>query len=182
VERGAGARAGRAAGHRPAFVIGAAVDCDGAWHEAVALAERHNARVFVAPMSGRCGFPEDHRLFAGFLPAMRERIVQLSVIVEAAPTARPVVHRHLPILEPQTEETAMHRRQALAACAALSPARAVGVPLQDALVQPVLIENKCGSGKGSPQRWPLFPDVPTLDERGLKGFDAIIRTCKIVGA
>jgi len=27
-------------------------------------------------MSGRCGFPEDHPLFAGFLPAMRERIVQ----------------------------------------------------------------------------------------------------------
>jgi benzoylformate decarboxylase len=42
----------------------------------VALAERHNARVWVAPMSGRCGFPEDHRLFAGFLPAMRERIVE----------------------------------------------------------------------------------------------------------
>ena len=62
---------------RPAFVIGAAVDRDGAWDAAVALAERHNARVFVAPMSGRCGFPEDHRLFAGFLPAMRERIVQL---------------------------------------------------------------------------------------------------------
>jgi benzoylformate decarboxylase len=61
---------------RPAFVIGSAVDRDGAWHEAVALAERHNARVWVAPMSGRCGFPEDHRLFAGFLPAMRERIVE----------------------------------------------------------------------------------------------------------
>lgn len=56
---------------RPAFVIGSAVDRDGAWHEAVALAERHAARVFVAPMSGRCGFPEDHPLFAGFLPAMR---------------------------------------------------------------------------------------------------------------
>ena len=64
------------AAQRPAFVIGAAVDRDGAWHEAVALAERHRARVFVAPMSGRCGFPEDHPLFAGFLPAMRERIVQ----------------------------------------------------------------------------------------------------------
>ena len=61
---------------QPAFVIGAAVDRDRAWFEAVALAERHNARVYVAPMSGRCGFPEDHRLFAGFLPAMRERIVQ----------------------------------------------------------------------------------------------------------
>jgi len=60
----------------PAFVVGAAVDRDGAWHEAVQLAERHNARVYVAPMSGRCSFPEDHPLWAGFLPAMRERIVE----------------------------------------------------------------------------------------------------------
>lgn len=62
---------------RPAIVVGAAVDRDNAWNEVVALAERHNARVWVAPMSGRCSFPEDHRLFAGFLPAMRERIVAL---------------------------------------------------------------------------------------------------------
>lgn len=64
------------ASERPAFVIGAAVDRGAAWHEVLQLAERHNARVWSAPMSGRCGFPEDHRLFAGFLPAMRERIVQ----------------------------------------------------------------------------------------------------------
>ncbi len=62
---------------RPAFVIGAAVDRDGAWDAAVALAERHQARVFAAPMSGRCGFPEDHPLFAGHLPALRERIAAL---------------------------------------------------------------------------------------------------------
>ncbi|HSW06517.1 benzoylformate decarboxylase [Aquabacterium sp.] len=62
---------------RPAFVVGAAVDRGGAWDAVVQLAERHNARVFAAPMSGRCSFPEDHRLFAGFLPALRERIVQL---------------------------------------------------------------------------------------------------------
>ncbi|MES2184615.1 MAG: benzoylformate decarboxylase [Pseudomonadota bacterium] len=61
---------------RPAFVIGAAVDRGQAWDAVVRLAERHNARVWVAPMSGRCGFPEDHHLFAGFLPAMREKIVQ----------------------------------------------------------------------------------------------------------
>jgi benzoylformate decarboxylase len=61
---------------RPAFVIGAAVDRGGAWDGVLALAERHRARVFAAPMSGRCGFPEDHRLFAGFLPPLRERIVQ----------------------------------------------------------------------------------------------------------
>lgn len=62
---------------RPAFVIGAAVDRGGAWDGVLSLAERHRARVFAAPMSGRCGFPEDHRLFAGFLPPLRERIVQL---------------------------------------------------------------------------------------------------------
>lgn len=62
---------------RPAFVVGAEVDRAGAWDEVVRLAEKHNARVYVAPMSSRCSFPEDHRLFAGFLPAMREKIVQL---------------------------------------------------------------------------------------------------------
>ncbi|EEA01021.1 thiamine pyrophosphate protein domain protein TPP-binding, partial [Burkholderia sp. H160] len=45
--------------------------------DVVRLAERHRASVYVAPMSGRCSFPETHPLFAGFLPAMRERIVEL---------------------------------------------------------------------------------------------------------
>jgi benzoylformate decarboxylase len=31
--------------------------------------------VFIAPMAGTCGFPGDHRLFAGHLSPMRERIV-----------------------------------------------------------------------------------------------------------
>jgi benzoylformate decarboxylase len=65
------------AARAPALVVGAAVDRAQGWDAVVALAERHPARVFVAPMSGRCSFPEDHPLFAGFLPAMRERIVQL---------------------------------------------------------------------------------------------------------
>jgi benzoylformate decarboxylase len=61
---------------RPAFVVGAGVDRDGAVDAVVALAERYQAAVFTAPMSARCGFPEQHPLFAGFLPAMRERIVE----------------------------------------------------------------------------------------------------------
>ncbi len=61
----------------PAFVVGAAVDREQAWDDVVALAERHRARVWIAPMSGRNGFPEDHALFAGFLPAAREPIVRL---------------------------------------------------------------------------------------------------------
>ena len=38
-----------------------AIDRDGAWDATVRLAERHEARVFHAPMSGRCGFPERPR-------------------------------------------------------------------------------------------------------------------------
>ena len=62
---------------RPVFVVGAAVDRDRAWDEVVRLAEAQHARVWAAPMSGRCSFPEDHPLFAGFLPPMREKIVGL---------------------------------------------------------------------------------------------------------
>ena len=68
-----GERLDRAA--RPAFVVGPGVDRNDAWDEVVALAERHEALVWVSPMSSRCSFPERHRLFAGFLPAIRERIV-----------------------------------------------------------------------------------------------------------
>ena len=61
---------------RPVFVVGAAVDRDGAWDEMVALAERHQGLVWVSPMSSRASFPESHPLFAGFLPASREKLVQ----------------------------------------------------------------------------------------------------------
>jgi benzoylformate decarboxylase len=60
----------------PALVVGAGVDRDGAVARVVQLAERHQAAVYAAPMSARCGFPERHDLFQGFLPAMRERIVE----------------------------------------------------------------------------------------------------------
>lgn len=62
------------ASRRPVFVIGGAVDRDGAWDDLLTLAERHGALVWVSPLIGRCGFPEDHVLFAGHLPAFREEI------------------------------------------------------------------------------------------------------------
>lgn len=61
---------------KPAFILGADVDRDGAWNEIIDLAERHKASVWIAPKSGRNSFPEDHRLFSGFLPPMREQIVE----------------------------------------------------------------------------------------------------------
>lgn len=74
----------------PALVLGGAVDADGAAATAVDLAEALNARVFAAPMSGRCSFPEQHRLFGGFLdPAQRNLATTLAhhdlVLVVGAP-------------------------------------------------------------------------------------------------
>lgn len=60
---------------RPVFVVGAGIARDDAWGEVIALAERHEAPVWVAPMASRNAFPEDHRLFAGFLAADRVGIV-----------------------------------------------------------------------------------------------------------
>jgi benzoylformate decarboxylase len=60
---------------RPAIVAGAGVARSQAREALVALAERHRAQVWVAPMASRNVFPEDHPLFAGFLAASRERIV-----------------------------------------------------------------------------------------------------------
>ena len=59
----------------PAIVVGASVAREGAWQETISLAERLEAAVWVSPMSGRNSFPEQHRLFAGFLAADRSRIV-----------------------------------------------------------------------------------------------------------
>ncbi|MBF5092908.1 MULTISPECIES: benzoylformate decarboxylase [unclassified Novosphingobium] len=60
----------------PAFVLGAGIARDGAWQEAIALAERHSAKVWAAPFAAREVFPERHPLFAGFLNPGREAIVR----------------------------------------------------------------------------------------------------------
>jgi benzoylformate decarboxylase len=63
------------AARRPVIVVGASVARDAAWEEVITLAERHQAAVWVSPLSSRNSFPERHPLFAGFLPADREKIV-----------------------------------------------------------------------------------------------------------
>jgi benzoylformate decarboxylase len=91
----------------PAIVVGAGVDRDGAVESVVQLAERHRAAVFAAPMSARCGFPERHRLFQGFLPAMRERIVEAlaghdTILVLGAPAFSYHVEGKGPHVPPQS--------------------------------------------------------------------------------
>jgi benzoylformate decarboxylase len=62
---------------RPAFVLGAGVARDRAWESLVLLAQQQRAAVFVAPLTSRNVFPEDHPLFGGFLPASREGLVKV---------------------------------------------------------------------------------------------------------
>ena len=61
-------------GRSPALVVGAGADEPEAWEALVELAERLVAPVFQESFGARAGFPQDHRLFAGFLPADRPRL------------------------------------------------------------------------------------------------------------
>ena len=153
---------------RPALVIGAAVDRDGAWDAAVQLAERHNARVFVAPMSGRCGFPEDHRLFAGFLPPLRERIVERLaghdlVFAVGAPAFTYHVEGHGPHLPAGATLVQLIEDPAIAAWAptGTSVIGSIRLGLQDLLARPLVAPRKV------PEQRPPAPraSVPAIGER-----------------
>lgn len=58
----------------PALVVGAGADDQSTWDALVDLAERLNCPVWQEPFGARAGFPQDHRLFAGHLPAGRDRL------------------------------------------------------------------------------------------------------------
>jgi benzoylformate decarboxylase len=58
----------------PAFVVGAGADDPETWAALVELAERLVVPVFQESFGARAGFPQNHRLFAGYLPADRPRL------------------------------------------------------------------------------------------------------------
>jgi len=100
------ARVARAS--NPAFIAGAAVDVEDCHDALVAAAELHEARVYGPPMSYRCGFSEQHRLFAGFLPPMRQGIADALtghdlVVVFGAPAFSYHVAGEGPVLREGTD-------------------------------------------------------------------------------
>jgi benzoylformate decarboxylase len=58
----------------PALVVGSGADDPEAWTAIAELAERLVAPVFQESFGARPGFPQDHRLYAGVLPADRPRL------------------------------------------------------------------------------------------------------------
>ncbi|MFJ5984477.1 benzoylformate decarboxylase [Lentzea sp. NPDC092896] len=84
-------------GSRTVFVVGAAVDQDGAVPALVTLVDRLGADVWAAPLSHRCSFPEDHPRFAGHLPASAQPLTAVLtdydvIVVLGAPAFTYHVH------------------------------------------------------------------------------------------
>ena len=84
-----------AGAERPALVVGAGADEPATWAALVALAERLVCPVWQESFSSRAGFPQDHRLFAGHLPADRTRLREMLaphdlVLAVGAPVVPPV--------------------------------------------------------------------------------------------
>jgi benzoylformate decarboxylase len=91
----------------PVLVVGAGVDRDGASEAVVELAERLAVPVWAGALSSRCGFPEDHPLFAGALARTRTRVCETLapydvVVVLGAPVFNYHVHTNGHYIEPGT--------------------------------------------------------------------------------
>jgi benzoylformate decarboxylase len=92
------------ASQRPALVIGPGVDRAQAVELMVRLAEKTRAAVWVSPFSARCGFPERHPQFAGFLHASPAQLSEALreydlVIVIGAPVFTFHVEGHASIFD-----------------------------------------------------------------------------------
>ena len=124
---------------RPVFVVGPAVDRDDMWAAMVALAERTKAAVWASPVSPRAGFPEEHPLFAGFLPPAPGPLADILdqhdfVLVLGSP----VFTYHVPG-EVRTDSTRLHLITDDQAAAARAPV-AVTVLSSMRLALPALLE------------------------------------------
>lgn len=62
------------ASEQPAIVAGSANDSEDGWNALIGLAERLEAPVWQEAFGSRAGFPQDHRLYRGRLPADRTRV------------------------------------------------------------------------------------------------------------
>jgi benzoylformate decarboxylase len=128
----------------PALVSGAGADDPASWTALVALAERLSCPVWQESFGARAGFPQDHPLFAGHLPAGRSRLREaLSghdlVLAIGAPILRQYGYEPGPLVRPGTrlalvtdDPSEAHRSPAhlalLAPIAAVCRALAAQVP------------------------------------------------------
>jgi benzoylformate decarboxylase len=91
----------------PAIVAGAGADTREGWAGLVALAERLSAPVWQEAFGARASFPQDHPLFAGYLPPGRARLRDAlsahdAVLAVGAPIFRQYAYEPGPLVRPGT--------------------------------------------------------------------------------
>jgi benzoylformate decarboxylase len=91
----------------PAIVVGAGADTPEGWAGLVALAERLSAPVWQEAFGARASFPQDHPLFAGYLPPGRARLRETlsrhdTVLAVGAPIFRQYAYEPGPLVRPGT--------------------------------------------------------------------------------
>jgi benzoylformate decarboxylase len=91
----------------PGIVCGAGTRERRGWDALVALAEHLGCPVWQESFGGAAGFPQDHELFAGFLPAGRKRLRETLagrdlVVAVGAPIFRQYGFEPGPLVEPGT--------------------------------------------------------------------------------
>jgi benzoylformate decarboxylase len=91
----------------PAIVTGAGADTPAGWAGLVALAERLSCPVFTEAFGARAGFPQDHPLFAGYLPHARAHLRAMlspfdTILAVGAPIFRQYNYEPGPLVNPGT--------------------------------------------------------------------------------
>jgi benzoylformate decarboxylase len=129
----------------PALVVGAGADSRESWSALVELAERLAAPVFQESFGARAGFPQDHRLFGGVLPAdrprLREKLSPFDVLlVVGAPVFRQSPYAPGRFTEPGTRiavvgDNADEVHRSFAELAVLAPPAAICRALAKRLAQ-----------------------------------------------
>jgi benzoylformate decarboxylase len=127
----------------PALVVGAGADDRETWSALVDLAERLGSPVFQESFGARAGFPQDHPLFAGLLPADRAGLRQTlaphdGVLVVGAPAFRQLSYAPGRLTEPGTSVVVLtddpeEAHHSAAVTAVIAPLAATCRALADAL-------------------------------------------------
>jgi benzoylformate decarboxylase len=91
----------------PAIVAGAGADSAEGWAGLVALAERLACPVWQEAFGARASFPQDHPLFAGYLPPGRARLREVlgahdAILAVGAPIFRQYTYEPGPLARPGT--------------------------------------------------------------------------------
>ncbi len=164
----------------PAIVAGAGADTPEGWAALVALAERLACPVWTEAFGARAGFPQDHPLFAGYLPPARARLRETlspfdTVLAVGAPIFRQYNYEPGPLVNPgtrlaQVTDDPDEAHRSPSELTVLAEPGAVCLGLAERLAQRTA---PAPAGRAQPE--PLPPPGPGEPLRAGHVFDALVQ-------